>query len=441
MRAYFEKWMKRFPTVESLAEASLEDVNAVWAGLGYYRRAKLIHECAKAIVASPTGKIPQTSVELEKLPGLGRYTAGAIASVVFDEPAPIVDGNVVRVLTRFRAIGGEAKSNRVTKALWDLAAFIVPSQRPGDFNQAMMELGATVCTKANPSCDSCPLASQCAALKEVKSKNWKTELSQWRPSGTSNHEESAEPDIEDLCTLCPPDVIQGTAVTKYPIKGAKKEKKQLTTFVTVVRWREQAQSSSSSSQSWSYLFKKRPEGGLLGGFWEFPSLDVTSNDNETDNIYTKVDESLANSYLLSTFGLSLPTQNETPTPLVSVKLEEGDRSLTETPAKHQNRRFVGVYDHKFTHIDQAVLIEKVDIVGGDIPTLQLSEGVEAKWVPAEQISSLAVSKVTSVCLERVSNPNSVQKKKSASSPKKNASTTNTDKKQPSILTMFSKPQK
>lgn len=419
--------MKRFPTVESLAEASLEDVKAVWAGLGYYRRAKLIHDCAKAIVEKHGGKIPTTSVELEKLPGLGRYTAGAISSVVFGESAPIVDGNVVRVLTRLRAIGEEAKATKVVKALWDLAEAIVPEERAGDFNQAMMELGATLCTKANPNCDSCPLASQCAALSEVKSKTWKDDLNNWTPNGAVKREVGAEPDIEDLCTLCPPNAVQATAVTKYPVKGAKKEKKKLTTFISVVRWR------NGEDGEWSFLLKKRPDGGLLGGFWEPPSLDLPQ-DEEGDE-HTKVDESMASVFLMDTFGIDVSSFAADSLSLVVSATESGDTS--DKPAVSLVRQSLGLYDHKFTHIDQSVLIEKLDITSQNKPELKSSDNSEMKWATADEIANLAVSKVATVCFERVKNP-SVPAKKAPSSPKKKTAAANSDKKQPSILSMFAK---
>lgn len=418
--------MKRFPTVESLAEASLEEVKAVWAGLGYYRRAKLIHDCAQAIVSKHGGKIPSTSVELEKLPGLGRYTAGAISSVVFGEAAPIVDGNVVRVLTRLRAIGEEAKSTRVVKALWDLAEAIVPSQRAGDFNQAMMELGATLCTKANPNCSSCPLASQCLALAETKSKSWSDDLSKWGRDAVKSDGDSGT-DIEDLCTICPPNAIQGTVVTKYPVKGAKKEKKKLTTFASVLRWRP-----NEESENWSFLFKKRPEDGLLAGFWEPPSLDLPQDEEGEEHL--KVEEAMADAFLLDLFGIDIANMSNSVK--IEVKSENGGMAA-DGVLPSVSRRFIGVYDHKFTHIDQTVLIESIDITSATIPALKLAETATMKWVTVDEIPSLAISKVTTVCLERVKNP-AAATKKAAPSPKKKTPAVNSDKKQPSILSMFSK---
>lgn len=424
--------MKRFPTVESLAEASLEDVNAVWAGLGYYRRAKLIHSCAQTIVEAHNGKMPTTSAELEKLPGLGPYTAGAIASVVFGEPAPIVDGNVVRVLTRFRAIGEDAKSSRVVKALWDLASAIVPKERAGDFNQAMMELGATLCTKANPNCSGCPIASQCAALAETKSKNWKDDLSKWGRESTADGRGSGETDIEDLCSLCPPKATQATSVTKYPVKGAKKEKKKMTTFVSVLRWK----ASKDEGEKWNYLFKKRPEGGLLGGFWEPPSLDIPQ-DGEIE-VYDKVDKRMANEFLSGLFGVDF-TAYLGDSAKVEVKDEDIGMKVDAEASGSVTlvRKFVGSYEHKFTHIDQSVLIEKIDLICKERPALKVIEGVEMKWVSQDEIPSLAISKVTTVCLERINKPGSTPKKTSAP-PKKKIPVANSDKKQPNILSLFSK---
>ncbi len=158
---YFERWMERFPTVRALAEAPLDDVLQVWAGLGYYRRARLIHKCAQAIVEEHDGEVPGSHKALLALPGIGPYTAGAIASIAFGIPAPIVDGNVIRILARLCAIKGDARGKEAQKHFWRIAERLVPHDRAGDFNQAMMELGATLCTPKRPKCLLCPVRSSC----------------------------------------------------------------------------------------------------------------------------------------------------------------------------------------------------------------------------------------------------------------------------------------
>ncbi len=160
---YFERWLERFPTVEALAAAPLDDVLAMWSGLGYYSRARNLHKGAAEVVARYDGRVPRTVKELRGLPGIGRYTAGAIASIAYGEPEPVLDGNVMRVLARLYAIDDDVKATATQKRLWDLATELVPADAPGDFNQGMMELGATVCTPTSPTCLVCPLRERCAA--------------------------------------------------------------------------------------------------------------------------------------------------------------------------------------------------------------------------------------------------------------------------------------
>ena len=158
---YYTRFLVRWPTVKALAAAPRDDVLAAWAGLGYYARARKLHECAEAIVREHGGKFPRSSAELEKLPGIGPYTAAAIAAIAFGEPATPVDGNVERVTARLFAV--RQPLPKAKGELKRLAATLTPVERPGDFAQAMMDLGATVCTPKSPSCLVCPLQSDCAA--------------------------------------------------------------------------------------------------------------------------------------------------------------------------------------------------------------------------------------------------------------------------------------
>lgn len=157
----YHEFLRRFPTVQKLACAREASVLAAWSGLGYYRRARMLHAAAKVIVRARAGKSPQTAEAWRDLPGIGRYTAAAIASIAFGEPVAVVDGNVERVLQRFtgQRIAGET--------LWQTAENLLDRQRPGDFNQAMMELGATVCTPRAPACLTCPLVDLCATRGEL----------------------------------------------------------------------------------------------------------------------------------------------------------------------------------------------------------------------------------------------------------------------------------
>ena len=162
---YYARFLARFPTVHALAAASLDDVLKTWEGAGYYARARHLHRAAQEIVARFDGKIPSTVDELLTLPGIGRYTAGAIASIAFNRDAPVLDGNVTRVLCRYLNIAGDPKSAGTQKELWTLAEELLPHGRAGKFNQALMDLGATVCTPRRPSCGACPLNRSCAARR------------------------------------------------------------------------------------------------------------------------------------------------------------------------------------------------------------------------------------------------------------------------------------
>jgi A/G-specific adenine glycosylase len=160
---YFDRFICALPTLRKLADADEQAVLRMWQGLGYYRRARNLHAAAKRIVQDHGGQVPDNVVDLLTLPGVGRYTAGAIASIAHNKPEPILDGNVARVFSRLFLIDQPIDVPDTRKTLWRLAQELVPTNRPGDFNQAVMELGALVCTKSNPSCDACPLARQCAA--------------------------------------------------------------------------------------------------------------------------------------------------------------------------------------------------------------------------------------------------------------------------------------
>ncbi len=161
---YFERFIQRFPTVQSLAEAELEEVLKYWEGLGYYSRARHLWRSAQQVVANG-GELPRTAERLRELPGIGAYTAGAIASIAFNQPEPLVDGNVTRVLARLLWLKGDLKTSKAQKLLWQVARQLVDPERPGDFNQALMELGSTVCTPLQPRCEGCPVQSLCSAYQ------------------------------------------------------------------------------------------------------------------------------------------------------------------------------------------------------------------------------------------------------------------------------------
>ena len=164
VRAYFHRFTERWPTVQALAAAADADVMAEWAGLGYYARARNLLACARAVVARHNAQFPNTAAALQTLPGIGPYTAAAIASIAFDEPATVVDGNVERVIARLYNVQSPLPAAK--PALTAFAAALTPPLRPGDYAQAVMDLGATICTPRNPACSLCPWATPCEARAE-----------------------------------------------------------------------------------------------------------------------------------------------------------------------------------------------------------------------------------------------------------------------------------
>jgi len=160
---YYQRFMQALPTVQALAAASEDEVLHLWTGLGYYSRARNLQRTAQIICERWRGEFPQDVESLSELPGIGRSTAGAIVAIAFRQRAAILDGNVKRVLARFHAVGGYPGETAVAKTLWDFAEAHTPEQRVADYTQAMMDLGATLCTRTKPACPLCPLADDCAA--------------------------------------------------------------------------------------------------------------------------------------------------------------------------------------------------------------------------------------------------------------------------------------
>ncbi len=160
---HYREFLRRFPTPERLARARVAAVLSTWSGLGYYRRARALHAATKVVVREFCGRLPETEAELAQLPGVGRYTAAAIASIAFHRPCAVVDGNVERVLMR---VLGAARPT--TGRIWNVAERLLSRARPGDFNQAIMDLGATVCLPSSPHCDRCPLSRWCKAAKSTE---------------------------------------------------------------------------------------------------------------------------------------------------------------------------------------------------------------------------------------------------------------------------------
>jgi A/G-specific adenine glycosylase len=241
--SYWRRWMNAFPNLEALAQASQEEINALWAGLGYYRRAKALLDCAKVLVEKHGGEVPNDHQILLSLPGIGPYTAGAISSIAFNVPQSAVDGNVIRVFSRLRALDEEGP--QLEKLCRVIALEVVDPDTPSTFNQALMELGATICKPTNPSCQTCPVKDLCVANRLVTAATAST---------------TASDDIEALVSTSLP-----KSVTEYPKKVPKKAPIDLK-FITVALHR--------ASQPSSYLFSRRPPTGLLQNQWEFPCIRI-----------------------------------------------------------------------------------------------------------------------------------------------------------------------
>ncbi len=160
---YFERFLHAFPNVDTLAEADEQDVLRLWEGLGYYRRARQLHRAAQIIVREHGGRFPRNEPSVRALPGIGRYTAGAVLSIAFDARLPILEANTVRLFSRLLAFRGDPASSAATKLLWAMARCVLPRRDVGTFNQALMELGGKVCVARSPRCDACPISPLCGA--------------------------------------------------------------------------------------------------------------------------------------------------------------------------------------------------------------------------------------------------------------------------------------
>ncbi|XP_061040287.1 LOW QUALITY PROTEIN: adenine DNA glycosylase [Eubalaena glacialis] len=261
---YYTRWMQKWPTLQDLASASLEEVNQLWAGLGYYSRGRRLQEGARKVVEELGGHMPRTAETLQRLlPGVGRYTAGAIASIAFGQATGVVDGNVVRVLCRVRAIGADPSSTLVSQQLWSLAQQLVEPARPGDFNQAAMELGATVCTPQRPLCSQCPVQSLCRAHQRVE----REQLSASRSLPGSRDVEECAPNTGQ-CQLCAPPTEpwdQTLGVANFPRKVSRRPPREECSATCVL---EQPRALGGAR----ILLVQRPNSGLLAGLWEFPSV-------------------------------------------------------------------------------------------------------------------------------------------------------------------------
>ncbi len=229
---YYSRFLKSFPTVRRLAKTDLSNVLKVWEGLGYYSRARNLHRASQIVSNHFHGEIPDQLEDLLALPGIGRYTAGAILSIAFNRPAPILDGNVKRVLSRLFATGGETEG-----LLWRLSESLLPKGHASSFNQGLMDLGAMICTPKEPSCSKCPLGDLCRG----------------RASG--------DPE-------------------RFPTKTLKKKIPHIEAVSAVIQ------------ESGKVLLKRRPWAGLLGGLWEFPNWPAGEKKDFEEVLRHKVESEL-----------------------------------------------------------------------------------------------------------------------------------------------------
>jgi A/G-specific adenine glycosylase len=241
---YYQRFLKRFPTVQSLAKALLDGVLARWSGLGYYSRARSLHRAAQIIVNERKGEWPSDLEGWMGLPGIGRYTAGAVLSIAFEKRVPILDGNVMRVLCRLFALDGDPRAEPLNSKLWRLAEEILPRKNVGDFNQSLMELGATVCMPVSPRCLLCPCRSFCKAF--------------------------ALGDVE-----------------QFP-----RPKKQVSTVRVQM-------AAAVVQRNERFFLQRREEGKALGGLWEFPVFEFKGRRNLESQLQKELSRKFSWSFLSS----------------------------------------------------------------------------------------------------------------------------------------------
>ena len=234
---YYERFIKTFPNIKTLAQADLAQVLKIWEGLGYYARARNLYKASQIILLNWDGQFPRSVADIRSLPGIGEYTAAAIVSIAFAEKLAVVDGNVVRVLARLFQEKENSKSNSGKKRFQNLADILLSHSRPGDFNEAMMELGAVICKPATPSCHLCPVEIFCESYKEQTQ-------------------------------------------SQFPVKQAKKKRPHKIIAVGIVE------------QDGKILIAQRPEDGMLGGLWEFPGGKVEANETLEETVIRELNEEL-----------------------------------------------------------------------------------------------------------------------------------------------------
>jgi len=334
---YYERFLGRFPDVRALAAAKLDDVLRAWAGLGYYSRARNLHAAARRIAREHGGKFPDTESAVRALPGVGRYTAGAILSIAFGKDVPVLDGNVMRVLARLFTIGVDPRSTQGQARFWDLAERLVPEGRAPAWNQALMELGALVCLPDNPACLLCPARRLCRAHATGK-------------------------------------------IDRFPVRPRRRKAPVVEGICTIAR------------RDGRVLFVQRPARGLLGGLWEFPTMELAGKGKRP-----KGGVSIVSARSALPFGRArlppgrarlLPSRPAAARAFLEKRL--GLRGVLGAP--------IGRVRHLFTHRDLRLTLYPFEVAGGRLR----ADGYRAhRWIRLSEAKRFPLSALTEKVFERV----------------------------------------
>ncbi|KAG8221332.1 DNA glycosylase [Butyriboletus roseoflavus] len=345
---YYNKWMAKFPTIQDLAASDIETVNSLWKGLGYYSRAARLLSGAQKVVKELGGRLPDNAKDMQaNIPGIGRYSAGAICSIAYNQCVPVLDGNVIRLLARFLALYAPPKAKRAQDILWGGAeAFVEGSSCPGDINQALIELGSTVCKVRDPGCGDCPLQPWCRAYQSTQ-------------SDSSSHKEEA--DIEELCSLCevlPADDPETGLVTIYPMKVERKKAREELDSVNAIEWRP------ADDRKRFFILVRRPEGGLLAGLHEFPTVPNISASATAAKVVEFPNNLLKDLLVDPPLWLYSDAKRQNRFKLESGDDKDKDNESTQGAMRIVHVKPAGDVIHVFSHLRKTYRVQWVLLKGG-----------------------------------------------------------------------------